>query len=520
MTPQASRRTTLALLGATAIAVGLLSSGPAVAEPKSTQPVGTDAASTPFLGANLSTMLTRDKVGNGGGVDYDWDAAARALDQELGVEAVRAGVYCSDPAIVEEYPAFSPFGCTSDKADDLDIVSRLIAEDGLTVAPLIQINWQSSQSEDEPHFDEALRDDYYAAFGRHIGQTLAAEVASGAVPYFELGNEPDHACIVPGNPWGTEPRHFDGGCLDRARTSILSLQSGIRDGVAAAVGLGDAPAGTQPRFAVGVSGIRWGLTDALWNGAPTATNPSPESVSWDFTVVHWYYQNGYGNAVSTPHDQRYGFDNVSGMDALGVWNAAANYRDRYGKPLVITEFGVFPNGAPGGDDASRASSFTRLLTGLVNLADAYNIAGVYAFTFTGPEGVGNGGAPGDFNLADYDREASQYRLSAVGQAYRSFIESPIMLTEPMQPVRLDAPAVGAAIPTPVPVFSGVGSPGSSVEVRGGSRPYCTAVVPDSGAWSCTSGLGALAPGAYIGVVRQTKPGERTTLAPVSYTITP
>ncbi|MGG7465156.1 hypothetical protein [Plantibacter sp. YIM 135347] len=519
MTAHTSRRTMIALLGASVIAIGLLSSGPAIAEPETASPIGAERASAPFLGANLSTMLTRDKVSNGEGVDYDWDAAARTLDQELGVHVVRAGVYCSDPTIVEEFAAFSPFGCTSEKADDLDVVSRLIAEDGLTVAPIIQINWQSSQGGNGPQFDEALRDDYYAAFGRHIGRSLAAEVASGAVPYFELGNEPDHACIVSGNPWGTEPGHFDSGCLDRVRTSILALQSGIREGVAAAVSLGGAPAGTQPQFAVGVSGIRWGLTDALWNGSPTATNPNPTPVSWDFTVVHWYYQNGYGNAVGAPLDQRYGFDNVFGMDALGVWNAAANYRDRYGKPLVITEFGVFPTGAPGGDDASRASSFTRLLTGLVNLADEYDIAGVYAFTFTGPEGVGNGGSAGDFNLANYDRTTSQYRLSAIGQAYRSFTESPIMLTEPTQPVRLDAPAVGAAIPTPVPVFSGAGSPGSSVEVRGGSRSYCAAEVNRAGVWNCTSTLGALSPGAYLGVVRQTKPGERTTSAPLSYTIT-
>lgn len=472
----------------------------------------------PFLGVNLSTMLTRDKVG-AGGVSYDWDAAAETLDESLGVNVVRAGLYCSDAAAVEEFATFSPFNCATGKPNDLSVVERMIDEDGLTVAPLVQINWATSQGEGAPVFDEALRADYYEGFGRHIGRTLARQVASGAVPYFELGNEPDHACVNPGNPWGNEPGHFNAECVDRVRASVLALQAGIRAGVDDAIVGGDAPVGTEPSFAVGTSGSRWGITDALWNAVPTASNQHPVPVRWDFTVVHWYYQNGYGNAVGDVLDQSTGFDNVNGAELLAVRNAAANFRDRYGKPLVVTEFGVFPKGAPGADESMRASSFTRLLTGLYNLAGEYNIAGLFAFTFSGPEGAGDGGKSGDYNLADLEQATGSYGLTAVGEAYRAFIEHPVVLTDPSVSVGLVSPSVGAVVSTPVPVFRGTGAPGASIQVQG-NRAYCATVVDDAGAWSCASVLPPLGAGRYLGVVRQTMPGVRTTSALLDYTLRP
>jgi large repetitive protein len=81
-------------------------------------------------------------------------------------------------------------------------------------------------------------------------------------------------------------------------------------------------------------------------------------------------------------------------------------------------------------------------------------------------------------------------VDAGGRVSRSsdFIVINVDNAAPLAPVIL-APALNAEVP-PNPSISGSGETGSTVTVREGMTVVCTAVVPDSGNWSCPSTLGA------------------------------
>ncbi|NQX22386.1 Ig-like domain-containing protein, partial [Curtobacterium sp. VKM Ac-2852] len=87
----------------------------------------------------------------------------------------------------------------------------------------------------------------------------------------------------------------------------------------------------------------------------------------------------------------------------------------------------------------------------------------------------------------------------------------------MVPVTLTAPAIDSDVSTPNPVFTGGGTPGATVVVKGtyGST-LATTTVKEDGTWSVASTV-ALGTGSYAGTASQTVDGKTTT-APFRFTV--
>lgn len=77
---------------------------------------------------------------------------------------------------------------------------------------------------------------------------------------------------------------------------------------------------------------------------------------------------------------------------------------------------------------------------------------------------------------------------------------------PIEPFALQAPAIGATVDTPTPVFSGIGQPGALVSIRTDAQVLLasTLVPADSTSWSVASTN--LAPGRYTGTATQSRVG--------------
>jgi hypothetical protein len=127
---------------------------------------------------------------------------------------------------------------------------------------------------------------------------------------------------------------------------------------------------------------------------------------------------------------------------------------------------------------------------------------------------GTWSVPAGFDLVDgsYALTATQTPLS--GETSTASIDFTVAA---MVPVTLTAPAIGATIETPKPVFAGRGTPGATVQVKGTyGTLLATATVKQNGSWEATSDI-ALAAGSYAGKAWQTVNGKTTT-ADFAFTI--
>lgn len=89
---------------------------------------------------------------------------------------------------------------------------------------------------------------------------------------------------------------------------------------------------------------------------------------------------------------------------------------------------------------------------------------------------------------------------------------------PVQEFSVTSPATGAVIATDTPVFTGVGTPGATVEIRGNSgRVVASTTVGADGTWSATSQL-QLGAGRYVASATHTHIDESAQAAGIDYTI--
>lgn len=481
-----------------------------------------ESGRVPFYGVNANQHLHR-LVGT---TDPRYVKALPAI-KDLLATVVRSAIVCPTAAgsgIPRDLlPVSKQNDCQaySDQGgvDDVVAVGRFATDLApVQVAPLVQISYPVNAGM-TASADLAWRADYYERLGVHLGRTLG-----GRAPYFELGNEPDSACIaLDGQPTGLPADDYDAACVARVRASILALQKGVRSAFPNAV------------FAVGTSGMRWGITDALWNGIDPDTGRATEpTVRWDYTAVHWYYRDGFNDTVGSPADTHFGFHNprdISAKQSLdpGAKNPAATYRDKYGVPLLITEFGVntqytdpeskitYAFASP----ANRVNSFGRLLNGLYRDAEEYNIAGLTAFALT--DEPASATASGEYGLARWDTATTGYITATDSTrpwaAYRAFIAANPALDHGK--LRVDSPTNGQVLPAntnPV-VFAGAGHPGWRVAVAGTASGHvlCTVIVTPAGAWTCPLGT-TLGNGTFLLTTTQTSPDETTVSAGIGLSI--
>lgn len=89
---------------------------------------------------------------------------------------------------------------------------------------------------------------------------------------------------------------------------------------------------------------------------------------------------------------------------------------------------------------------------------------------------------------------------------------------PAQKFRVTSPATGALVATNTPVFTGVGTPGATVEIRGNSgRVVASTTVAADGTWSATSQL-QLGAGRYVASATHSHIDEPAQAAGIEYTI--
>lgn len=443
----------------------------------------------PFYGMNVNVGITRLAVQSPQPAAY---TSAVAKVSEAGVGVVRAGVYCSTPELNASGPVQSIDCRTGTKVDEVAAVKQLLTDGAaqshpFTVAPIIQIDFTDQTLPISPITDDtAWRTKYYADLGYHLGYELG-----GKVPYFELGNEPDNTCIIPGPAGGGDgslASHYSSACAERVRASILALQAGIT------LGAQDAGMAEVPKFAVGVSGpVHWGMTDVLWKGIDPA-HPTVEGarplVRWDYTVVHWYYLMGYGDETGDIEDQEHGFHKIP-LPRPGGSDPAAQFRDRYGKPILLTEFGVDAQYKNPQDqieyefasDANRVQSFARIVHGLYGNAGTYNITGMFAFALTDETAQANV-STGKYGLVDENFDGS--KPGRAFNVYKDFIADHPMEEKPPAELSVSTPTAQQVFPTTADVrFEGKAAPGYLVSVKAGGAPICTTTAaPTSGEWSC------------------------------------
>jgi hypothetical protein len=90
-------------------------------------------------------------------------------------------------------------------------------------------------------------------------------------------------------------------------------------------------------------------------------------------------------------------------------------------------------------------------------------------------------------------------------------------TQQITPVAVTSPALDAVVGDAMPIFTGTGTPGATIQVKGSTGRVIaeTTVAPD-GTWNAPS-MVTLAEGAYIATAVQTA-GTNVTQAPIRYTI--
>ncbi|QQD76602.1 hypothetical protein I8920_02190 [Curtobacterium sp. YC1] len=120
---------------------------------------------------------------------------------------------------------------------------------------------------------------------------------------------------------------------------------------------------------------------------------------------------------------------------------------------------------------------------------------------------GTWSVPAGFDLVDGSYALTATQTPLVGEKSTAPIN---FVVAAMVPVTLTAPAIGANVDTAKPVFSGRGTVGATVQVKGTfGTVLATAIVQRDGTWEATSDV-TLADGNYVGKAWQTVNGKTTT----------
>jgi hypothetical protein len=463
------------------------------------------AGGVPFYGINLNQNFAR----LAGTSDPKYTQGV-GLVKNLGVGVARASVTCVTPAASGIPVTLMPnhkdkVDCAHysgpDEVQAIGTLLPVIAP--VTVGPMIHILYlnQTDPATGAPMADAAdlaWRQTFYTQLGAYVGRELG-----GKVPYYELGNEPDYTCILPEGAAGVSPGDYDPACVARVRVAMVALQAGIRQADPAA------------KFAIGTSGIRWGITDALWNGIDPATGVAipANAVKWDYTVVHWYYIDGYSSTGSAS-DQQFGYQHPENINAAaavdpGVVNPAQTYRDKYKVPILITEFGVTQTYSnvllqtqhEFATPQNRVQSFQRVLTNLYLNSEEYNVAGITAFALFDEDKTP--ATANTYGLVSY-AAGTGYSITDLGRAYpayQSFIAGNPVVDHTR--LTITSPAPGGVVASNPVTFTGTGAPGWTVTVKGSSgKTLCTATVATDDSWSCTLTV-TLVNGDYLTTTTQT-----------------
>ncbi len=127
---------------------------------------------------------------------------------------------------------------------------------------------------------------------------------------------------------------------------------------------------------------------------------------------------------------------------------------------------------------------------------------------------GKWSVPAGFDLVDGSYMLTATQTPLEGEKTTAPIN---FVVKAMVPVTLTAPAIGSDVSTPNPVFTGGGTPGATVVVKGTyGSVLATTVVKADGTWTVPSAI-ALATGSYAGTATQTVDGKNTT-APFRFTV--
>ncbi|MGJ4845314.1 hypothetical protein [Leifsonia sp. Le1] len=506
-----------------AAALLLAGASPVTAAEAAPAPVSTlsatDSATSgrvPFYGVNANERLHR----LAGTPDPRYVKALRVIT-DLGVSVVRSSIVC--PTVEgsgirrDLLPVSSQNDCQaySDRnaVDDAVAAAKFAADlSPVQVAPLVQISYPVNDGLSAAA-DLEWRAEYYELLGEHLGRTLG-----DTAPYFELGNEPDDKCLLEEDrPAGLATGDYDAACVSRVRVSVLALQKGIRSVAPAA------------KFAVGTTGMRWGITDALWQGIDPATGQASEpAVRWDYTVVHWYYRDGFHTTLADADPDAnagtFGFHNprdISQKQSAGPLskNPAAAFRDKYRVPLLITEFGVNTHYTDLSTKTiyefasaqNRVGSFHRILNDLYTNAEQYDIAGLTAFALA--DEPASATASGEYGLTRWDAGTAGYATDDTRPYadYQKFIAAHPALDHAK--LQIASPVNGQVLPAesgPV-VLTGTGNPGwkVTVAVAGIDDAGCTVAVSPDGAWTCRLAAG-LGTGTFLLTTTQSNPDSTFT----------
>ncbi|BBI31798.1 S-layer homology domain-containing protein [Cohnella abietis] len=187
--------------------------------------------------------------------------------------------------------------------------------------------------------------------GFDLGQA-AARALSGKVGYYQVGNELEVGAIIP-RADGVSSKDYDNSKFVKARGSIRGMIAGIKS-------IDD----SAQIISASAGWLHYAFNDMLWNGVQPDGSTGNDVIRWDITSWHWY------------SDMR---DITQACGGSGCYNVLQQLKDRFDKPIWLTEYGVRPNV---GNDEQIAEYTTgdKMLAQFVSLASAYHIQSVAQYS--------------------------------------------------------------------------------------------------------------------------------------------
>jgi hypothetical protein len=265
----------------------------------------------------------------------------------------------------------------------IDLLQRLIVEGAkhrISILPCVIPDYQSYASENEA---------YEAA--KILARTYASRFPG--VPVWEWGNEYElwPNAQKPGTQ-GSVIDDYDWGLFCLARGTYRGMLDGMRDGNATAKGM------------INTSGHgHWGWTDQLW----------ADGVHWDITGEHFYSAEG---TVSIEHLYL----------MVGETNKLQLLKDRYARPIFITEFNYWCRDGSDGEKPQMAAYLASAMAEYDGFAKKYGLERVHIYELLDePQAPGREGLLG---LVTSDQ------LNIAGNAVRDYLrEHPSIVYQPVSP---------------------------------------------------------------------------------------
>lgn len=236
-------------------------------------------------------------------------------------------------------------------AAQLARMADVFAGSGVQIVPVLTPNPQAENGENEA-YDK----------GYQVGRAAALQL-EGRVTYYEVGNELENWVILKGRD-GVRPSDYDNARFAKARGALRGMIDGIRS--------------VDVSSRINISGSSWlhlAFVDMLWNGTQPDGATGKPVVRWDTTSWHWYSDMG---------------DITNACGESGCYNVLQELKDRFGKPIWLTEFGVRPTL---GDDNRIAEHLVsdRMLGQYASVAKEYDLRSVMVYSFYDDAAYGGDG---------------------------------------------------------------------------------------------------------------------------------